>query len=216
MCTDVKHVSVIEIDDMALDPHEDFVVGTLGIGKTPDDFAPNLEAVQYMLWVIPEIPALLARNLGAEIETSNMDFQMHTATRDVEIAVGTVREGTICGARLLLDGARDGEPVVHIEVLYGVQRDHPDFPEIPHDTRYIIDIEGDPSLRTTIDLAPTLDPGVERSAGDIQAVMQATAACAVRAIPAICAAPPGLFAMPIPGGWTVPPRSLRATQRAGA
>jgi hypothetical protein len=65
------------------------------------------------------------------------------------------------------------------------------------------ELEGTPSLRTTIDMAPSLDPNASRASDEIQAGMHSTAACALRAIPAVCNAEPGIFTMPVDARWTI-------------
>jgi 2,4-diaminopentanoate dehydrogenase len=205
MCTDVKHVSMLEIDDFALVTNETFMIDLAGIGKDPAEFTPSLEAGQYMLWVVCEAVDLLGRNFGVRLEPSGFEFELYSATRDFEIPVGKVRKGTVCGARLGLTGMLGEEDFVRLEYVYSAQRDHPSFPEIPYDTRYVIELEGSPSVRTTIDMAPSLNAEAEasRTSAEIQAVMHSTAACAVRAIPAVCSAAPGLFTMPVYAGWTI-------------
>ncbi len=102
MCTDVKYIEIIEIDDLMLDPHLSFMVDVCGIGKRPEDFTPDMEAGQYLLWAVSEGVDLLARNLGAVPKLSEFEFELYTATRDFDIPVGKIQKGTVCGARLAM------------------------------------------------------------------------------------------------------------------
>ena len=110
----------------------------------------------------------------------------------------------MCGARFRWSVARRGEtaPFIDFEFIYTVQRDHPDFPGLPLEVRLVVEVEGSPSSRTTVDLAPSLDPNApERDASLPQGVFHAAAASVFNCIPVVIAAPPGLFTMPVPGAW---------------
>jgi hypothetical protein len=211
MCTDVKHVRVSEVDDMSLDPHVPLLVDLVGIGKRPEEITSNGTLQQYIVWAASEIPDLLARNLGAALEKCDLEFEIHTATRDFSIPGTDIPKDSVCGGRVAFHGYSNGSPFVDIELIWSVQPDHPKFPSIPSDTRFVIEIEGSPSSRTVIDLSPSLNSDAVRSSTDLQAVMHATAACATNAIPQVCAAPPGLFTQPVPGAW----RSRRSGRLIG-
>ena len=88
------------------------------------------------------------------------------------------------------------------EFIYTVQRDHPDFPGLPHEVRLVVEIDGAPSSRTTVDLAASLDPNApERDASLPQGVFHAAAASVSNCIPVVLDAPVGLFTMPVLGAW---------------
>lgn len=201
MCMDVKHIYIAEITDLARDPHQ-IVVEVLGVGKRPEELSLDHPGVEYLMWYGPEVVDLLARNLTITLDKLNQEFEIFTATRDFRIPAAEVFEGSVVGGRFTWKGYWNGEPFIHLDWIVSVQRDHPAFPDIPYDSRFVIEIEGTPSVRTVMDLNPSLAPDADSKATDVQAAMHAAAAVTIRAIPAVCAAPPGLLEVPIFGAWS--------------
>lgn len=204
MSLDVEHIYLAEIDDFSPNPNLNMMVELLGLGKPAEEFEPWMEEGGYFQQSVLEWLHLLGKHTGVELGKVEGSYELYLATRDFEIPVGPIKKGMVCGAAFKWSAPRLGEtkPFVDFEFIYTVQRDHPDFPGLPEEVRCVVEIEGSPSSRTTVDLAPSLDPNVsERDASLPQGVFAAAAASVFNCIPVVMEAPPGLFTMPVPGAW---------------
>ncbi|GGJ67089.1 NAD(P)H-dependent amine dehydrogenase family protein [Streptomyces brasiliensis] len=207
MSLDVEHIYLAEIDDFSPNPNLNMMVELLGLGKPAEEFEPWMEDGGYFQQSVLEWLHLLAKNIGVELDEVKGSFELFLATRDFEIPIGQIKKGMVCGAAFKWSAARLGEtkPFMDFEFIYTVQRDHPDFPGLPLEVRLVVEVEGAPSSRTTVDLAPSLDPDApERDASLPQGVFHAAAASVFNCIPVVLEAPPGLFTMPVPGAWQSP------------
>jgi hypothetical protein len=203
MSLDVDHIYMAEIDDFSPNPQLNMMVELLGLGKPADEFEPWMEDGGYFQQSVLEWLHLLARNIGVKLGKVQGSFELFLATRDFEIPAREIKEGMVCGAAFKWSAPREGEraPFMDFEFIYTVQRDHPEFPGLPLDVRLVVEIQGSPSSRTTVDLAPSLDGNTDRDPSLPQGVFHAAAASVFNCIPVVLEAPPGLFTMPVQGAW---------------
>lgn len=200
---DVKHISLAEIDDFSPNPNVNMMVELLGLGKPPEEFEPWMEEGGYFHQSALEWLHLLANHIGVKLGELEGSFELFLATRDFVIPATPIKKGTVCGASFKFTVPREGEtePFMDLAFIYTVQRDHPDFPGLPLEVRFVVELEGSPSLRTTLDYAPSLDPNAERDPSVPQGVFHAAAAAVFNCIPVVLEAPVGLYTMPVPGAW---------------
>ena len=143
--------------------------------------------------IFKEVVQLLADALGAGIDEITTEVELVDAGADHDIFGTTLRSGTVAGQRWHWAGRRRGEVLVEIETLWTVGGEYPAHWPKPADG-WTLTIEGDPSFRThTIGLASfSRDEPIREH---VRAASIATAMAAVNAIPAVCAAPPGIATM---------------------
>jgi hypothetical protein len=203
MSLDVEHIYLAEIDDFSPNPNLNMMVDLLGLGKPAQEFEPWMEEGGYFQQSVLEWLNLLAKHINVELGETKGGYELFLATRDIELPMGPIKKGLVCGASFKWTAPRLGEtkPFMTFEFIYTVQRDHPDFPGLTHELRGVVEIEGSPSSRTTVDLAPSLDPNAERDPSLPQGVFHAAAASVFNCIPVVLKAPTGLFTMPVPGAW---------------
>lgn len=204
MSIDVDHIYMAEIDDFSPNPNLNMMVELLGLGKPAEEFEPWMEEGGYFQQSVLEWLHLLAKNINIKLGEVVGSYKLFLATRDFEIAVGEIKEGTVCGAAFTWSVPREGEsePFIDFEFIYTVQRDHPEFPGLPDEVRLIVQVEGAPSSRTTIDLAPSFrKSGRSIDEWPASGVFLAAAASVFNCIPVVVNAPTGLFTMPVPGAW---------------
>lgn len=197
MCTDVEHVYVAECSDLTKDPHHTMMIELFQIGRPVESLSlASSEIALFLMGLSEQAVALLASNLGVTLDDDiGLDYEVHQATRDLQIPIGEVPEGTVCGLRMTRTATWRGKEFIKLDWMATVQPDHPKWPNTNADTRFVIEIEGAPSVNTTVDLMES-----DLTAG-VHGGFYGTAACLVRAIPDICAAQPGIFTMPVPGAW---------------
>ena len=106
------------------------------------------------------------------------------ATRDVDIAAGTVKAGTVAAQRPIATGLRDGEPLLRFQANWYVTTDLEPAWDL-RETGWRVQVDGDTPLDLEIrfpvepERYPQVSPGF-------------TAHPAVNAIAAVCEAEPGI------------------------
>lgn len=189
---------------------------TLGFGLTPEarqalvgdtGVAPgahhSLDGISYL-----ESCYAVADALGIEVTGHERHEEVAVATAPVTTVWGTYEPGTVAGLRITYVATRAGEPVVTSRLTWKMgDAVHPTW-----DAKdgYHIEIDGDPALTLDLGILPGSASNVHdlRSAMDLG--MTATACPAVHAVPAVCAAAPGLLSymdLPIHSARTKEPAS---------
>jgi hypothetical protein len=123
----------------------------------------------------------LVVGLGAKLERVEQHYEEAPAPRTLQVAAGTIAEGTVAGQRWRWSGIVDGAPLVELEVNWILSDELPGWPK-KHGWR--VDIDGDPDVHCTLETGGGLN-------GDDECCI-ATAMQAVNAIPVVCEAQPGV------------------------
>ncbi|WP_082995781.1 dihydrodipicolinate reductase [Mycobacterium alsense] len=195
----IESVRVTEMFNYATYPDRAAVYEILGFGKPPEYAA---FAAQPGMFAFGWGPVLhqLAAGLGVEIDRIEEGNERIPAAESFDTPTGHIAAGTIAAMRSTLTGHVGEKPTF---VLDHVTRMHddvaPDWPQprisiAPKDLGfggasgrglYRVEIEGSPSIRCEFEMAEDRDHDLgARIAG---------ASRMVNAIPAVCAAPPGLL-----------------------
>ena len=159
----------------------------LGFGRplseTPMLFAPG--RLGYV-WGGPV--NLMARGLGVRLDELRERVWRHPAARTYEVpGFGTVREGTADAFRFELEGVVGGRPAIVLEHVTRLRPDTaPQWPQGDHGPGYYVFVDGDPRLKLHVSC---VGPDGDHHSGGILA----TGTRLVNAIPAVCAARPGLI-----------------------
>ena len=167
----------------------------------PTDFVPILVSGGFLkqMWA----PTLLhiADALGVDVDDWNVLYEADSLDHDVQTGFGIVEAGTASVVHFELQALAGGKPVAIVEHADRVARGAgPQWPQPfgPRDLSYRIEVEGDPSYSVELNFS---GPG---SNG-----LKITAMPAINAIPAVCAAAPGVQGpLDIPRYWS---RNARRT-----
>ena len=139
--------------------------------------------------------------LGVEIERIEAGIETAVVDHDLELAIGTIPAGTVVGQILSWTGYHDGSPFLVAEEQWVVTKDIPQWDLSIDDAPFIrVIVEGLPRLQLdlTIDHAPV--PGLPSStSGHLMVGMTA-----LRALPYVRQAPPGVVTAPVFGAARVP------------
>ncbi len=102
----------------------------------------------------------------------------------------TIQAGFVAGVAASWKGIHDGRTVIDLKVRWRKKRTlEPDW-KVEHD--YVVDVQGMPNVRTKLTIAPPHD-FVATSMIDYMVLgMVITSLPAINAIPAVCAARPGI------------------------
>lgn len=195
----IDSVRVTEMFNYATYPDRSAVYEILGFGQQPDYPA---FAAQPGIFTFGWGPVLhqLAAGLGVKIDNIEESNERIPATESFDTPTGHIAAGTIAAMRSTLTGYVDGKPTFVLDHVTRMRDDiAPDWPQprisiAPKDLGYgpasgqglyRVEIEGSPSMRCEFEMAEDADHDLgARIAGSSRMV---------NAIPAVCAAPPGLL-----------------------
>jgi len=195
----IESVRVTEMFNYATYPDRAAVYEILGFGKPPEYRA---FAAQPGMFAFGWGPVLhqLAAGLGVKIDNIEESNERIPAAESFETPTGHIAAGTIAAMRSTLTGYVGGRPTFILDHVTRMRDDiAADWPQ-PHICippkdlgyglasgrgLYRVEIEGSPSMRCEFEMAEDHDHDLgARIAG---------ASRMVNAIPAVCAAPPGLL-----------------------
>jgi hypothetical protein len=196
MCTDVDSVRLVEVIDASNHPAAMMVSEALGIGKPLDAVTKDSPFGQYFTAFFSEMATAAARAIGVRFDAIESGVDVAPASRDLDIAVGTVAKGTVAGDRYWVNGIVDGRVFMRVEIYWLAEPGVTGWPAPADRYQWHIDIEGRPSVRMVLDALPSLADGQDYDPG-----FYATMATAVNAIPYVCQAEPGLFHQPVFAPW---------------
>lgn len=156
-----------------------------GFGQTLDHTPiMALPGVQDGTW--GPVVRLVAHALGVELDEVRETYERELTPRRLEVASGIIEEGTVGAIRMETIGVVDGRDAIVIEHINRMAPDlAPQWATAPIDGTYRIAIDGEPSMQC--DLVVGSSPETASDEG-----MVATTMRIVNAIPAVCAAEPGV------------------------
>ena len=180
----VRSVRVQEIFSYGDYPVEFVMREVFGFGK-PLDHVPLLaqRGAQSATWGPPV--RMIAAALGVTLDVVRETYESAATPRRLEVACGVIEAGTVGAVRFETIGVVDGRDAIVIEHVNRMALDlAPGWPTAQRDGTYRVMIEGEPALQCELTLGTPESFSAEG--------MLATAMRIVNAIPAVCAAPPGL------------------------
>jgi 4-hydroxy-tetrahydrodipicolinate reductase len=182
----IDEVRVQEILNYDTYEQADVLFGIFGFGKPLDD-TPLILAPGVLRLTWGPTVQLLADALDVELDDIVEVHERLPATETFDIPTGTIEAGTTGALRFEVQGIVNGRPAIVVEHVTRLRDDlAPQWPAPPHGGGYRIQISGDPSW--------TMELGMRGADGDHNTGgLLATAMRVLNAIPAVCAAPPGLL-----------------------
>lgn len=166
-------------------PVRSTMVDVFGFGQ-PLDHQPimALPGVQTGTW--GPVVEYVADGLGVTLDGVRETYEREPTPRPLDVACGTIEAGTVGAVRFETIGVVDGRDAIVIEHVNRMAGDlAPHWPTAERDGTYRIVADGIPSFTCDLTLGTSSDDASEHG-------MIATAMRVVNAIPAVCAAPPGL------------------------
>lgn len=195
----IETVQVTEMFNYATYPDRTAVYEILGFGKPPEFTAVAAMPGVFSFGWGPVLHQLAA-GLGVTIDHIDENVERVAADESFDTPTGHIEAGTVAAMRSTLTGVVSGKPTFVVDHVTRMRDDiAPHWPQPhvcipPRDLGhgaasgrgvYRVEIEGSPSIRCELELADDHDHDLgARIAG---------ASRMVNAIPAVCAAPPGLL-----------------------
>jgi hypothetical protein len=201
ICDRVDAVSVLEsVDSTGYDSAD--TERSVGYGRPVDDPAlPAMTAAGTA--VFGDAVRLMADALGIELDEVRCEASYAQATRDLDLGSWSIPTGCVAGVSASWQGLRAGHVAVALNVRWRKGRHlEPDWP-IEHG--YVVEVQGRPCVRTKLEVSPPPDFEATSFTDYMVLGMIMTAMPAINAIPAVCAAPPGIVTytdlpLPLPRG----------------
>jgi hypothetical protein len=188
ICDRVDSITVREsVDSTGYDSAD--TERSVGYARPIDD--PELPAlVEQGTAVFGDAVRLMADALGVELDDVRCVAEFAQTTEHLDLGSWEIEAGCVAGVAASWQGIRAGRTVIDLQVRWRKgQTLEPDW-KVEHG--YVIEIEGQPNVRTKLQIAPPKD-FVARSFKDYMVLgMIITGMPAIHAIPAVVAARPGI------------------------
>jgi 2,4-diaminopentanoate dehydrogenase len=159
----------------------------LGFGRTPEQDADVYPPGAMIGHLAPPL-RLLAQGLGWTLDEIHEHRDVAIADRDYSFAAGEIPAGTIASVRMRFDGIVEGQPRVYYSSIWSM-------PDEPVEDWQPVIAAGSITrrlTRITVDGDPPVQLDFALNGGELPG-SAATAARVVNAIPAVCAADPGVL-----------------------
>lgn len=133
---------------------------------------------------------LMADALGLDLDDVRCESKFAVATKDHDLGFMRIDEGTVAGVEASWHGDKDGRSRIQLRVQWKMgQHMEPDWP-LEHG--YLVEIDGQPRVRTKLEIRPPRGFQGKTFVDFMQLGMIVTALPAINAIPHVCRAEPGI------------------------
>lgn len=192
LCQWIDHMEIREVVDTRSMRNPEYVFDILGFGSDPGAIDPNDPSwppAEMLNGLYSEVVALVADRLGLPMERVETNHEMRPASRDIETAAGRIRKGTTgltrwCWHAIVADRRR-----VTLSIFWTMETASLDRSDAP---LWEIRIQGLPGVTIALDLFNPADYPYRTGPEPL-----ALAAAVIHSVPAVCAAPPGILAVPV-------------------
>jgi hypothetical protein len=179
----VDHIELFEIVDHLANPSR--WLEFMGFGRECADVIANPPRGPEAPHIFAQSMAMVAEALGSSIERLTTSHEVAAATRDIDYGQGIIRAGTVAGQHFAWTGWAEGAPLITYHSYWTMGREHLEPVWNVGDPGYRLRISGNPPMELTIGRPEALE-------GDVRYISLWTAMAGLTAIPAVCAAPPGV------------------------
>ena len=197
----VDRITVQEFVDCSGVSGKEMLVDLMGMGKQPEDItieSPMFRAVSVQY---EQAIGATADVLGLELDEIRQSIETGTVDHDVEVACGTLPAGSVVGQIMSWSGYHDGEPVLVAQEYWTVTDDIPGWDlDLATDVPRARHRGGRAFIKVDLTIDNQLDGELAGTSGGQLAV----AMTAVRALPYVLAAPPGVVTAPVFGAYRWP------------
>jgi hypothetical protein len=188
LCDRVDSISVLEsVDSTGYDSPETELL--VGFGRPIDD--PDLPAItEAGSAVFGDAVRLMADGLGLELDEVRCQAEYARTTERLDLGSWSIEPDCVAGVAVNWQGLVSGRAVVELRTRWrkGTHLD-PDW-QIEHG--YVIDVQGQPCVRTKLEVYPASDFKATTFSDYMVLGMIMTSLPAVNAIPQVCQARPGI------------------------
>lgn len=193
----VDRITVQEFVDCSGVSQRRMLVDLMGMGKRPEDITVDSPMFAAVSLQYEQALAATADVLGLHIDSIERNIETITHTTDVMVRCAILPAGTVVAQRLTWTAYRRGSRVLVAEEFWSTSSELPGWQAAAENQFLVrVRIDGTPALRMDLTIANEPVVGLEASAGQL-----AVAMTAVRAIPDVMRAPPGVVIAPVFGAY---------------
>lgn len=185
----VRHVRLTESVDVSLFAG-DANMDDLGWGR-PEGDPSHPDDVERATAVFAEGVEVLARVLGLGSFDLRCTVEFAVAEKDLDLPGRPIASGTVAGIDVRWEALVDDRPRIESHQRWVMSRSLRPAWTVEHG--YVVEVAGDPNIRLKLDIWPDVEDLAALTLEDIHAIgMRITGVPLVNAIPAVCAAEPGI------------------------
>jgi 2,4-diaminopentanoate dehydrogenase len=196
----VDRITVAQYVDCSHVPEERMLVDLMGMGKQPEEISIQSPAFRSVSTQSEQAIGAAADALGIHIDRVDHIVKTATSPNDVTLDCTTLKAGTVVGQILSWTGYRGDEPVLVVEEFWTCTPDIPgwDLALDGHTVR--VRVDGIPN----IDAEVRVDTDPVAHFNNLSGGFVAVAISAIRAIPYVLKAPPGVVTPEVFGAYRWP------------
>jgi hypothetical protein len=184
LCGNWHEVRILEIINYATYNQPQVLFETMGFGRPLSD-TPMLLTPGILEFAWGGTVRLLAEGLGLTLDAVTAEYEKRPALKPIRVAGRTVEPGTMAALRFEVRGMVEGRAAVVVEHVTRLEDSlAPEWPK--GNGSYRVQISGFPNMRCELEFE---DEHGDHAVGGV--ILTATRI--INAIPAVCAAPPGLL-----------------------
>lgn len=192
LCSRIENIHIREIVECNIVRNPNYVFDVLGFGAPAGSIDPNDPAWapgEILNGMYSEVVAHIVDRLGYSLERVETDHLMMPATRDIQVAAGLIKQGTISHTNWRWHGIVGRKRRVTLSIAWIMETTHLDNPDY---NLWTVTISGHPGVRIAVDLDKPKDYPYRSGAEEL-----ALAASVVNSIPGVCMAQPGIMDIPV-------------------
>lgn len=188
ICDRIDCIHVLEsVDSTGYDSPET----ELPIGFTRPLGDPALpEMVRSGTAVFGDAVLMMADALGVEIDEVRCECDFAAARERLELGYMTIEPGCVAGIEASWQGYAGGRKRIDLRVRW--RKGQALEPDWPLEHGYVVEVEGQPCVKTKLEIRPPADFQARSFEDYMQLGMIITSLPAINAIPAVCRAQPGI------------------------
>lgn len=197
----IDRIDLYEATDVSAVDSRPMLVDLMGMGRPPQDVSVDSPIIKKLDMAYRQALNATADVLGITLSHVDVSVDATTLPHDIEVLAGTIEAGTVVGQRFSWVGHWSGRPLLAIHEEWVLTRDLPQWglkPLAAGEKAPLIRavIKGKPSFELQLDVGFDDKPidGTHAQPGHLMIAMGA-----VRAIPDVLTAPPGIVAAPVFG-----------------
>jgi hypothetical protein len=180
----VERVEISEYGNLSRRDSPQLLMNLMGFGQPVSSFDPG--RAQHLLGEFSPSLSVMARAAGRPVDDWTVTGDVATATRDVEIAAGTIRAGTVAAQRMTMVGTSGGTEAVRFTTNWYCTTDlDPEWTDLLT-SGWRVRVDGDAPLDMTLTFPVDLDVLNDYTPG-------LTANRPVNAVRHVVAAAPGIL-----------------------
>jgi hypothetical protein len=194
----VDRITVQEFVDCSGVAGKEMMIDLMGMGKQPEEISIESPMFRAISVQYEQAIGAAAEIFGLELDEIRHSIETGVVDHDVEVACGTLPAGSVVGQIMSWSGSRGGEAVLVAQEHWLATGDIPGW-DLQLEQTFLVRVIVDGVPPIQVDL--TIDDQLVGELAGTSGGQLAVAMTAVRALPYVLAAPPGVVTPPVFGAY---------------